>query len=108
MFDIKTWLNSTEIPFENTSWISPPVYPYGVYLDEKVTHGADDLIAIADHTVSIELYAEFINKESEKACEKIEALFRKEHFAYDDMGFTYIESEKHWQRSYTITYTEKL
>ena len=101
------WLSSNEkkIQFEDTGWIEPPAYPYGVYLDDSDNRGADDKICISDHIVTIELYTEFIDPDAKKA---ITDLFIEKALAYRDLGSMWIDSERHWQTVFEISYTEKI
>ena len=108
MEDPKTWLekNSESIKFADTSWKKPPSYPYGVFLDDCTTRGADDRLCIADHDLTVELYAE-LETSLETAKASIEALFIERAMAFESLGRVWIESERHWQQTYTLSYTEK-
>lgn len=104
--DLKEWLSSSGIAFANTSWKKPPAYPYGVYLDDATTRGADDRLCIRDHVLQIELYAE-LEKSLDEAETKVEALFVAKAFEFEHTGRVWIESERHWQSTYQLSFTEK-
>ncbi|MDD2954353.1 MAG: hypothetical protein PHC95_14585 [Parabacteroides sp.] len=105
--DLKTWLSSSGIEFEDTTWKVPPAYPYGVYMDDSSTRGADDKLFIAEHDVTIELYSDakgtLVSAEAD-----LEALFISNAMAFESLGKNWIESERHWQSTYSISYVEKI
>lgn len=104
MQSLKEWLNTSGIPFENTAWLAPPQYPYGVYLDSYEARGADEQICISQHNVTVEIYVEFVTG---SILQQIESLFCAAATPYEFMGWTWIESEKHYRAAYEIGYTRK-
>lgn len=104
--DVKTWLESTTLKFEDTAWKKPPAYPYGVYMDSTSNRGADDRLCIREHDLTIELYAETKTSLSE-AESLLEALFITNAMAFVQISRAWIESERHWQSTYQLSFTEK-
>jgi hypothetical protein len=104
MLDVKSWLETTGMKVSEVHFVSPPSYPYIIFIDETVMRGADSKNCIADRTLSIELYSEKINHESET---KIETLLNEKFLEYKRARI-WIQSEKHFQTVYDFNLTEKV
>lgn len=100
--EVKTWLASSGLNIADTVWKKPPAYPYGVYLDNTNVRGADERLCIREHDITIELYSD-----SEKglglAESKLEAFLISEAKAFEHVSRAWIESERHWQSTYTLS-----
>lgn len=105
---LKPWLesNSDSIQFADTVWKTPPAYPYGVFMDDCTTRGADDKLCIKEHDVTIELYSE-IEGTLAAAEAAMEALFLSSSMQFEKLPRNWIEQERHFQSTYTFSYTEK-
>lgn len=107
MRDIKEWINGTGISFAHAAWKKTPEYPYGVYLDETDSRGADEKLFIKDHDVNIEIYSD---TEKGIACaeEKIEKFFNLNAVEHEYTGREWVEQEKCFRSSYYFRFTEKM
>lgn len=105
--DIKEWLDSSEIQFSETKWKKPPAYPYGVFEDSISVRGSDYLLCVKEHDVTIEIYADS-KKSLIEAKAKIETLFYAMPVEFNTLGTNWIESERHWQTTYEISFSEKI
>ena len=103
--DLKNFLSSSGIPFEDTAWTQPPGETYGVFLDNSENRGADDKICISEHTVTVEIYSELVDNEAKA---KIEKLFLDNAIAFSYFGRTWIDSERMYQTAWEFSFTEKL
>lgn len=107
MLDIKEWLNTTGIAFENTVWKNPPAYPYGVFLDESNARGADEKLFIKEHELNIEIYSD-TEKGIALAERSIDSILCESGVSYTCLGREWDDQEKHFQSSYHFSLTEKL
>ena len=104
--DVKTWLETSGLKFANTVWKKPPAYPYGVFMDDTVNRGADDRLCIRDHDLTIELYSD-TEKSLDEAESSLEALFITKAMPFEHVSRAWIESERHLQSTYQLSFTEK-
>jgi hypothetical protein len=104
MLDVKTWLETTGYRVAEERFLVPPALPYVVFLVDSNVRGADNKNCIVERSISIELYAEKINKEAES---KIETLLNEKAIEYS-RDHTWIDSEKIFQTMYEFNLIEKL
>lgn len=106
MLDIKTWIESAGFPDKvaDTMFLEPPSYPYCLFLDNTAFRGADLKNCIADRDITIELYTEFVDTDSEN---KIEKILNDSNYQFEKSR-AWIESEKHFQTVYDFNFTEKI
>ncbi|MDP4174138.1 MAG: hypothetical protein Q8933_09240 [Bacteroidota bacterium] len=102
--DVKTWLETTGMKAAEERFLVPPALPYIVFLEQSNVRGADTKNCIIERNISVELYAEKINKEDEN---KIEALLNEKSIYYSK-DRTWIDSEKFLQTVYDFQLVEKL
>lgn len=107
MLDIRDWLNTTGIAFENTVWKKTPEYPYGVFLDESDTRGADEKLFIKEHDLNIEIYSD-TQKGITCAEESIDRFLCSRGVGYTHLEREWDDQENHFQSSYHFSLTEKL
>lgn len=90
--------------YRETRFLKPPKSTYAIYNDTKSIRGPDNVNALTEHEVNIELYEYAPDPESEK---NIEAQF-------DAFGMPYIKQNRYWindeqlyQVIYEFNYLEK-
>lgn len=103
MLDIKEWLQTTGMKVAEDCFKSPPPLPYIVFTDENNTSGADDKNCILKRSISVEMYSEIINKQSES---KIEALLNEKSINFK-RNRTWVDSQRFWQTVYDFDLVEK-
>lgn len=97
-------LTTAGIPNKETRFIYPPSETYAVWLDYVTRRGADNALLIAEHSITIEVYAKKIDKVAES---NIEAVFAARAIPYEKSEHIWIESEQLFEVVYTFDYIEK-
>lgn len=103
MLDIKMWLETTGMKVAEGCFFKPPALPYVIFNQEDEVSGADNKNCISDRDISIELYADKINREAEQ---KIEDLLNEKSIEFKKSR-TWIDSEKFFQTVYDFNIYEK-
>lgn len=83
--------------YRETMFKKPPKTTYAVFNDTKTVRGPDNVNAITEHEVNIELYEYAPDPDAEDA---IEAQF-------DDVGIPYIKQNRYWiaeEQLYQVIY----
>lgn len=102
--ELQSWLQKVGIPVKEGRFVSPPSFPYLVYTDKIEISGSDYTNDIEGHFVTLELYAEKIDRGTEN---KIEDLLDDEGIDYEKERI-WISSEFMWQTIYSFEfYKEK-
>ena len=98
-------LNGVGIPYTETRFITPPkADTYAVYLDEVEVRGGDGVNLIKEHSISLELYENFKDPETES---KIEANLDALGVEYNKEPRYWIEDEQLYQVIYEFEYISK-
>lgn len=93
------------VPFREVRFLKPPIETYAVYFNDISYRGADDLIAIQEHSLRIEVYAERIDREVELA---IESNIIDLKLEFEKGERIWLESEHLYMTPYYIIYTTKI
>lgn len=101
--DVKSWLSETGIKTQETLFIKSPPYPYMVFFDRQTHGGADIKNLIVTHDVTVELYTDRADRESEK---KIESLLYENGIEFETNSREFIQSENHYMKVYDLTLIE--
>lgn len=104
MLDVKLWLESTGMKVAEEYFIKPPTLPYLIFKEEIDVTRVGNKECIANRQISIELYSEKVNHESEN---KIEVLLNEKSID-NKKSRTWIESEKFFQTMYDFNLYEKI
>lgn len=59
-------LSGIGVKYKAVRFLKPPKEPYVVYFHDTTYRGGDDLIAIEDHSLRLELYSETLQPELEE------------------------------------------
>lgn len=102
--DIKTWLETTGMKVAEVCFKKPPIFPYICFLDNTETIGSDEKNYIADRNITIELYDEKINKDTEK---KITDLLDTRGIEYK-RDSTWVQTEEMFETTFEFKFTEKI
>lgn len=87
-------LNKT---YRETRFLKPPTSTYAVYNDTKTVRGPDNVNALTEHEVNIELYEYTPDPASEAAIEQ----------SLDTVGMPYIKQNRYWineEQLYQVIY----
>lgn len=104
MTDIKTYLeNETRLPVADTAFDRPQKLPFVAYLDRTTQDGDDFHAQIVDHSLTVELYAERLDRESEG---NLERAFEKAGWKYGKER-VWLSGEKMFETIYDINFMEK-
>ena len=87
--------------FKETMFSRPPQTTYAVYLDSITRRGADKINLITEHSVSIELYEYYPDRDSEA---NIEVEFDRLGIEYSKESRYWLETEQLYQVVYTFNY----
>ena len=90
--------------FKETRFNRPPQTTYAVYLDSITRRGSDKFNLITEHSVDIELYEYYPDRDSEA---KIEAEFDRLGIEYSKESRYWIETEQLYQVIYTFNSISK-
>lgn len=93
------------VPFKPVRFLKPPNEPYAVYFDDIVYRGADELIAVTDHSLRIEMYANVISADIELQIENNLINLKLE---FDKGERIWLESEQIYMTPYYVNYTTKI
>lgn len=92
------------IPYKESHFLKAPTTTYAVYMDAIERRGADNIILLTQHDVTIELYEYSKDPESEALIEsQLDAL----GIEYVKQARYWIQEEKIYQVVYEFSYTEK-
>lgn len=94
-------LNKT---YRETRFLKPPSVTYAIYNDTKTVRGPDNVNALTEHEVNIELYEYAPDPASEAA---IEAQFDAAGMPYIKQNRYWINEEQLYQVIYEFNYLEK-
>lgn len=93
-----------DVTYKETRFLKPPKSTYAVYSDNKTVRGPDNINAIVEHNVTIDLFEYVPDPEIEKAIED----------QLDAAGQPYVKQARYWlfdeqlfQVIYSFTYIEK-
>lgn len=75
-------------------------------MDDVTTRGADDRLCIKEHDLTVELYSDTETSLSE-AESSLEACFVDKAMSFEHVSRAWIESEKHLQSTYQLSFMEK-
>lgn len=105
MTDFKTLIeNSTQLPTADTAFDKPQKLPFVAFID-KQTHDGDDFHnKIVTHNLTVEFYAERIDKANEM---KLEALFNEKGWKFEK-DRTWLSDQKCFETIYSIEFTERV
>lgn len=92
------------LPFKPVRFLQPPKETYAVTFDDITYRGADNLIAITDHSLRIEVYADVIDTEKESMIEERLVNLKLE---FEKGERIWLESEQMYMTPYYISYTTK-
>ena len=90
--------------FKETRFSRPPQTTYAVYLDSITRRGADKINLVTEHSVDIELYEYYPDRDSEA---KIETELDRRGIEYSKESRFWIETEQIYQVIYTFNYISK-
>jgi len=102
--DIRTLLQSLNIPVAEESFYTAPQLPYLIFMESRTVRGADKKNNIADRDITLEFYAKEIDllKEAE-----IDAILNGIPIRFDK-DRTWLSSEKMYETIYSFEFTEKI
>lgn len=92
------------VPYKSVRFLQPPKSTYAVYFDDITYSGADELIAIKEHNLRIEVYAEIIDPNVEH---EIEQRLIQLKLEFEKGERIWLESEQIYMTPYYITYKTK-
>lgn len=90
--------------YKEVRFLKPPRVTYAVYLDARDVRGPDNLNALIEHDVSIELYEYQPDPSAEQ---RIEEQFDRLGIPYEKQTRYWLQSEQLYQVIYDFTYIEK-
>ena len=91
MTDFKTLIeNDTQLPTADTAFDKPQKLPFVAFIDKQNRDGDDFHSQIVEHNLTVEFYAERIDKANEK---KLEALFEKQGWKFEK-DLTWLSDQK--------------
>lgn len=90
--------------YKETRFISPPRSTFAIYNDSYTRRGADDLNAIYEHDLTIELYQYTADKDSEK---RLEAQLDALGLEFDKQERYWLQDEQLYQVIYEFSYITK-
>lgn len=93
------------LPYKAVRFLKAPKETYAVYFDDTTYRGADDLIAIMDHSIRIEVYADVIDVATEL---QIETRLIDLKLEFDKGERTWLNSEQMFMTVYYVEYTTKI
>lgn len=98
-------LHGVGIPYTETRFITPPkADTFAVYLDEVEVRGGDGVNLVKEHSVSLEIYENYKDPETES---KIEANFDAYGIEYTKVSRYWIDEEQLYQVIYEFNYISK-
>lgn len=92
------------VKFKAVRFLKPPNETYAVYFDDVVYRGADDLIAIEEHSLRIEVYANVVDYDVENGIDK---RLRDLKLGFEKGERVWIDSEQIYLTPYYVEYTNK-
>lgn len=98
---VNTILTNADIKYKETRFKLPPKTTFAVYNDDVTVRGADSCNLIEEHSVTIELYENEIDKDSEA---RIEAQFDTFGLEYRKESRLWLENEQLYQVVYEFDY----
>ena len=72
--------------YRETRFLKPPKVTYAIYNDTQTVRGPDNVNAVTEHEVNIELYEYAPDPDSEAAIES----------QFDAVGMSYIKQNRYW------------
>lgn len=79
--DVKKWFeNGTGLKIKELRYLAPPALPYNLFVDDKITRGADLRNDLVEHNITFEHYSEKLKDIDEQ---KIDDFLNKEHKKYE-------------------------
>ena len=105
MLDVKEWLKTTGLAVEETAFTKRTPLPYIIFIEKVIVGGADSKNNISTRQITVEFYAEKINKYAEKA---IEDLFDEKAISYAKERLWIGGSDNFFETIYDFSLTEKI
>jgi len=103
MLDIKSWLETTSMKVKEERFLTPPPFPYIIFMDNSDISGADNKNCIASRDISVELYSLEVDHVSESL---IENLLNEKAIKYK-RDRTWIDTEMMFETIYDFNFVEK-
>ncbi|GEM04096.1 hypothetical protein HMI01_10840 [Halolactibacillus miurensis] len=101
LIELVTILKSAGYPVAYSHFDSPPALPYIAYIDDESTNfNADNIVYYSVKNPTIELYT---NKKDLNAESALETALNDSELPFELISEVYIESERMFQRSYSIS-----
>lgn len=93
------------LPYKPVRFLKAPSETYAVYFDDVSFSGADDLIAIKEHELRIEVYGDVIDYDVES---QIEQRLIDLTLEFQKGERTWLNSEQMYMTVYYVEYTTKI